>query len=329
MQCRSPIGAQKRHKGSVFRYSHPCGRCRECLINRREGWVARCLLELKDHTEACFLTLTYAPGTEPEVLDVDHVQRFMKRLRHSGRFRYFGVGEYGDKYGRPHWHYLIFGREFDRGLQMFPKWDYGFAFVGDVNQQSARYVAGYQVNAMGSNKKPVPSMSRRPGIGFNGLIDLYNQSLEVTGKPPQYLFQGDKKFYFPAYYRDKMSALQHPDLVGVSRLPGLDLKRSAFISVFNSIRSTLDEDERSFLLARNIGQYDHDWYARQLLDEAKHSNLSITQLHDEREAQRVRQFEEAQKARQAFDGGAAEIDAAYRSGFIPPVPERSKALFRV
>lgn len=52
-----------------------------------------------------FVTLTYRPELQPVGLVAEDLTKFLKRLRHhQGKFRYYAVGEYGDKSGHSHFH---------------------------------------------------------------------------------------------------------------------------------------------------------------------------------------------------------------------------------
>lgn len=137
------------------------------------------------HEANSFVTLTYDDENVPSELVTKDWQDFAKRLRHSGRFRFFACGEYGDAGGRPHFHALIFGRDFSadrypwRKSKGFPiyrsprleeAWGMGFAEIGHVSFQSARYVARYvtkkqKAESYEGRKPPFLLMSRRPGIG--------------------------------------------------------------------------------------------------------------------------------------------------------------------
>ena len=57
----------------------PCGKCPECLKARSEEWTMRLKLELMEHEESCFITLTYS-DTDGELCKRDY-QLFLKRLR--------------------------------------------------------------------------------------------------------------------------------------------------------------------------------------------------------------------------------------------------------
>ena len=72
------------------------------------------MLEVMEHEASCFITLTYNDENlpNPPVVSKREAQLFIKRLRkllYPKLFRYYIVGEYGDKSNRPHYHALLFG----------------------------------------------------------------------------------------------------------------------------------------------------------------------------------------------------------------------------
>lgn len=109
----------------------PCGRCVGCKLDRSREWANRCMLELKYHDSAYFVTLTYNDAHAPTAYYVDDgtgecftsltlrkrdFQLFMKRLRKAfpeDKIRYFAAGEYGEHTMRPHYHAIIFGLRLD------------------------------------------------------------------------------------------------------------------------------------------------------------------------------------------------------------------------
>lgn len=150
----------------------------------------------------CFITLTYTDDHLPEnrTLVKKHFQDFLKRLRKKyPKIRYFHCGEYGETYGRPHYHACLFNIDFrDKKLWKtvndFPYykseeldriWGKGMTVIGTVTFESAAYVARYIVKKVtGKNalehyneinketgeilSERIPeytTMSRRPGIG--------------------------------------------------------------------------------------------------------------------------------------------------------------------
>lgn len=210
----------------------PCGHCIECRLKHRRSWSVRCMHEESLHDASCFVTLTKADGMFPHgscsecklvhdrsfpSLCKREFILFMKRLRLElapKKVRVFHVGEYGDRSGRPHHHFLLFGHMFgDRTVlkdtASGPLWrsgelealwtgrdgeSFGMSSVGRVSSASAAYVAGYvlkKVDQVGKKKKYscdsvtgelheiVPeyaTMSRRPGIG-RGWYDKYSEEV--------------------------------------------------------------------------------------------------------------------------------------------------------
>lgn len=185
----------------------PCGQCIGCRLERSRQWAVRCMHEKQMHTDSCFVTLTYGDDYLPEggTLVKSHMSLFVKRLhnrllRSRGRgIRFYGCGEYGEQYGRPHYHLLIFGYDFldkklsqrnKRGEPLYTSselselWTFGHHAIGSVTFDSAAYCARYIMKKVtgefaqdyydvmtsdGQIVSRVPeftNMSRRPGIGL-------------------------------------------------------------------------------------------------------------------------------------------------------------------
>lgn len=114
----------------------PCGHCIGCRLDYSRQWADRCMMELKYHERACFITLTYDDCHVPRrfysgdcfgspkpcfSLSKRDLQLFFKRLRKAfpeNRIRYFGCGEYGPRTFRPHYHVILFGIDFDDKVSM-------------------------------------------------------------------------------------------------------------------------------------------------------------------------------------------------------------------
>lgn len=147
----------------------PCGRCIGCRLERARVWAVRCVHESKLYDDNCFITLTYRDEDLPLYgsLNVKHFQDFMKRLRVNiarrgdmRKLRIFYCGEYGEQFGRPHYHAVIFNYDFqDKELSKYSPsgekiytssflsecWKAGDCTVGNVTFQSAGYVGRYCV----------------------------------------------------------------------------------------------------------------------------------------------------------------------------------------
>lgn len=201
----------------------PCGQCIGCRIDKVSQWATRCMHEKRMHKESSFVTLTYGDEYLPPdgTLVKRDLQLFMKRLRKArgDGIRFYGCGEYGGRFGRPHYHVLLFNVDFDdrklfsRGKRpedtlytsesLSKLWTFGHHAVGEVTAESCRYVAGYMVDKITGDMAPdhyagrepeFSVMSRRPGIGHGYYMkyghEIYDHDcIIVDGKrvrPPRF-----------------------------------------------------------------------------------------------------------------------------------------------
>lgn len=126
----------------------PCGKCIACRLDYSREWAARCMLEMKDHDSAYFVTLTYNDLQIPKVffaspdgsgqlpaqtLRKRDFQLWMKRVRRSfpnDKIRFFGCGEYGSQTLRPHYHVILFGLHLD-DLKFYKRTETGVLYNSD------------------------------------------------------------------------------------------------------------------------------------------------------------------------------------------------------
>lgn len=208
MLCRSPFIKA----GAAF----ACGRCEPCSFNRKRLWKHRIMLEAACHEFNAFVTLTYRDEDLPKdegipVLVAKHMQDWLKRLRErvDFKFRFYGVGEYGDKSSRPHYHIILFGfptcvrgRTLRRVLSTEPvaedccdicrlvsaTWSFGNVDLGTVTSDSAAYVADYTIKRMtryddvrlNGRTPEFCRMSLRPGIGADAMFDLASDLMKYN-----------------------------------------------------------------------------------------------------------------------------------------------------
>ena len=107
MLCKNPYSP---YEGTYV----GCGRCLFCRIHGARVWQHRLMLEESVWELSCFATLTYDEMREPYDRSVNpkELVNFMKRLRRRMeplKVRFYGVGEYGEESGRPHYHVCLFG----------------------------------------------------------------------------------------------------------------------------------------------------------------------------------------------------------------------------
>lgn len=176
------------------------------------------------HSENLFLTLTYGPVNLPEdeAVNPRDLQLFIKRLRQNvlpTQFRYFAVGEYGDKTMRPHYHLALFGLGASHEEAIRKAWPLGHIMIGTFTTASASYIGGYVTKKMTKKDDPrlngrhpeFTRMSNRPGIGapaMDTILDLLTSKsgsyLLADGDVPKALRHGDKIYPLGRYLRSKL-----------------------------------------------------------------------------------------------------------------------------
>lgn len=231
-------------KGTV----HPCGQCLFCRINKKREWISRLLLEAASHEQNQFWTLTYEDGRLPTVhapigsagareaylrqsLSGRHVPvaeqpgtlfkpdlaNFFKRFRKSvSDLRYYAVGEYGEKRGRPHYHVLAFGVAVDTPT-LQKTWGLGAVHIGDVESASINYCVEYALKTdkaqslIDLRRQPeFAVMSRNPGIGSYAVGEFRKSILRSPPLPTGELLIPDefhvlgKKYPVPRFIRNEL-----------------------------------------------------------------------------------------------------------------------------
>lgn len=223
------------------------------------------------HSENCFVTLTYRDEDLPpggSLVKGDH-QKFMKRLRkrYSGaRISYFMCGEYGDRDGRPHFHFILFGHDFldkeewtksgphwlYRSAELEELWPFGHSWIGSVTLDSCAYVARYVLKKVNGDlaldryvqdidldtgectylEPEYVSMSRRPAIGL-GWYEAFSSDCQKD-----FLTMDGTWYNVPSYY-DRQLERRDPDaLARVKR------KRKEVANANSVTRKRLSELEK-------------------------------------------------------------------------------------
>jgi hypothetical protein len=178
------------------------------MMHERESWQ-----------DACFITLTYSPENLPSRgLKKKDLQNFWKRLRKRVTpLRYFACGEYGENNTeRGHYHAIVFGLPAGKVTKLLIEevWGMGIIDVGEAEEDSIRYVAGYiDKKWMSGDEKSVkfggkipPFQSCSQKIGAKWLFENWKQVAEEG-----LVFRG-KNQAIPRYYIEKLK-LWHPGVV--------------------------------------------------------------------------------------------------------------------
>lgn len=198
MRCLTPIYLRS------TQLTVPCGKCAACRSRQANDWVVRLEEEFKASRSAYFVTLTYNDNNLPisengyQTLSKKELQEFINLLRTYCPFRYYAIGEYGDKGERPHYHMLIFNffpvtnpktsgivyhkdwntldstmimSNVDIEAVIFKAWKKGKVDVQTLDGGAIRYCAYYVVDLTvrsqhNDQQKQFALMSRRPPIGY-------------------------------------------------------------------------------------------------------------------------------------------------------------------
>lgn len=249
MSCYHPLPGFKPRGGGVVKIGYhagqqgdklelPCGRCIGCKLDKSRAWSVRVMHEAQLYDSNLFLTLDYAPEHLPKSLSLEYsdFQGFMRRLRKvvhgvteapNGKrpIRFFCSGEYGEQYGRPHWHAILFNAHFSDSVRYVngtsrsslaeSLWKFGRVVIGEVTPESAAYVAGYtlskvyghaaaehyedvvnvQTGEVSSRRAPFCAMSLKPGIGA-WWYEKYGGDLF----PHDYAVSDGRRYKVPSYY---------------------------------------------------------------------------------------------------------------------------------
>lgn len=154
------------------------------------------------------------------------------------KIKYYMAGEYGEQFARPHYHICLFGIDFAdkiylrrsptgnklwRSPTLEKLWPHGYSSIGEVNFQTAAYVARYVMKKITGTKakqhyekidlktgeiikieKEYNQMSRRPGIG-----KTWYEKFTTDIYPHGQMIVRGKKTNTPRYY-DKLWEKQNP-----------------------------------------------------------------------------------------------------------------------
>lgn len=221
---------------------YPCGKCLNCLADRRKDWSFRMEWEQRRSISGIFLTLTYDNETVPRTpsglltLKKDHLKTFLKSLKQAHdrwfedtlkctppdhRIKYYAVGEYGTKTMRPHYHAILFNLHPDFYNYIQPLWAKGHIHIGTIAGASINYVAKYLQDSDWRGYKtdiqrPFSLMSK--GIGSNYLESNKDFHKTESDTPDDWRFvvisEKGHRQRLPRYYREKIFAPEEAQYYG-------------------------------------------------------------------------------------------------------------------
>lgn len=264
MKCFKPFEIHSQSEKNPIGIEVPCGKCLACKQNRAKEWAMRLFHEWTYWETSSFITLTYdeehLPAGDFPSIDKTHLQLFFKRLRKNIdqknkllpedkkiKIKYFACGEYGDTYGRPHYHAILFG--FDEYQTIHDTWGKGIVHVGTVTAESIRYVANYVEKKYydktadhyyTSTGRTIPFQLQSQGHGLRFAFD----NTEYL-KNNLYVSQFGIKNPIPRYYRKKI------DITINDYKPYMYTQKNTMIKLFKAIGITKCGDKfRQIINAR-------------------------------------------------------------------------------
>lgn len=234
MKCKRPRKVNKKDSGRQVLV--PCGYCRPCLITKRMQWKHRLLQEEKQSVTAHFLTLTYNAENLPfdngvPTLVPQHLSNFWKRLRKwekqsmiYDKLKYYAIGEYGGKFGRPHYHAIVFNvlnpENYEKAWSIYDRktgqyQPIGNIHMGTVTGESISYCTAYlkkkvQINRTDGSHKEFTRISNGIGIAYSNDTAIRKHHKGNLEASFVYTDSG-AKCAMPAYYKNKIFTEEEKD----------------------------------------------------------------------------------------------------------------------
>lgn len=200
-----------------------CGKCPECLQDRRTSWSLRLIQESR-HLRCFSALLTYNEDNVPRCSDgmslcKRDVQLFLKRLRHEfpdNKIKYYIAGEYSPQKLRPHYHCLFFGFPSDLAsheIKTILQKTWRLGFIGSFSDwlrsdAQINYATNYIINLYewkDDDKRVRPFNLISKGLAMDYDEDVYSK-IERHHNPRKFGWKFNKETksfdYFAPYHLD-------------------------------------------------------------------------------------------------------------------------------
>ncbi|MEM1986745.1 MAG: hypothetical protein QXQ24_08415 [Nitrososphaeria archaeon] len=287
MACAHPI---KIHQKGIT-HNVPCGQCMPCRVQYQEQIMFAASLELmtayKNGFGASFCTFTYSDDKLPEngSLRKKDLQLFIKRLRSNidyrrpqKKFKYIACGEYGDTFGRAHYHSVFIGlSDYEANIASKECWKNGLIDIQPLGRGGMRYVTKYCTKQIKGDKAVElydnqgierPFLLRSKNMGKAWMME----NIEKLTEDNFHYNKNSKMVPIPKYYRNKLDIYKNYDKTYV--IEAMKKTASALDMDFAEYTGYIRRINEKTLIdaARASGQpVDHKDY---LIDRSYHSDLS-------------------------------------------------------
>lgn len=175
------------------------------------------MVESFHHKFSSFLTLTYRDEDLPfnsfglPTLSTDDLSSFWKSLRNDGvKIKYYSIGEYGGKFGRPHYHAIVF---YDEPVYFNLYWTHGTLKDAPVTPADIHYVSKFHMYPKASGvrsdftQRPFARMSKGLGKQFlSSWVDFSTGEVKSSYELPNFIKYNGYSYPTPRYFKKLMDA---------------------------------------------------------------------------------------------------------------------------
>lgn len=200
-----------------------CGKCIECMKQKKRNWQVRLLEEIKTDRTGKFVTLTFNEESLQELekdIEIKNlntiieneiaslaVRRFLERWRkkYKKSVKHWLITELGHNgTERIHIHGIIFT---DNVEDIRDLWKYGYIWIGDyVNEKTINYIVKYCNKLDIDHKGYIAKIMTSTGIGKGFLNKIDSKINNYKGKNTIEYYRASNgiKLNLPIYYRNKI-----------------------------------------------------------------------------------------------------------------------------
>lgn len=234
-----------------------CGQCMNCRVqsSMELSWYSNLELQscYKRGLSSSFCTLTYSDAFVPLVrvgnklecsLREKDLSDFWKRSRqwlkckgYNNKLTFISCGEYGDKFSRSHYHFVLFGiHPVLADLFISNNWHFGIFQSGMLTSGGINYVCKYMTKApRGKLAKELfddkgierPFLHHSANLGSDWIIEHYDEIVENGFK----YYDNGQWHNIPSYLRRKLDSFSEFDRGSFFKSEKIKARQAGFDSV--------------------------------------------------------------------------------------------------